>query len=422
MVYSLYMKSNIFTRISTFVFWCFIVYCGIISGLWIYERPLIGDDLFYASDLEVRGGDLLALPHLMAAIFMGCNGRWGDITNTVWLVLLPRLVTAIFAFIFAVLLPWAAVKLSGLKLKYTIPVSLLAMMIVFLLPWWDMSHLVCMINYPWGAAVVLVCLIPILGNYKLKNKWWIIGLPIAWMGAAWHEASGVPLAVGLLLWCCLDGEWNHFSPIKKWWIVAMIVGGLFTVTSPAIWNRLISKDPQEYSIVNLLLESANLSVVLFAGILSIFFVNRKLFNKLLKDNFVVFATASIVSACIVMVGGVSGRSGLFAQIFGAIALMRIMVVSGKIPYGNNAISVILAILLYLVAGCYVTQSYNRDLEVTRILKESEVVYPQDHKVAYSLIMSLPDMDQWDAASLKVYDPRYDYRVDRTDSLKLNAEK
>lgn len=170
MVYSLYMKSNIFTRISTFVFWCFIVYCGIISGLWIYERPLIGDDLFYASDLEVRGGDLLALPHLMAAIFMGCNGRWGDITNTVWLVLLPRLVTAIFAFIFAVLLPWAAVKLSGLKLKYTIPVSLLAMMIVFLLPWWDMSHLVCMINYPWGAAVVLVCLIPILGNYKLKNN------------------------------------------------------------------------------------------------------------------------------------------------------------------------------------------------------------------------------------------------------------
>lgn len=202
----------------------------------------------------------------------------------------------------------------------------------------------------------------------------------------------------------------------------MIVGGLFTVTSPAIWNRLISKDPQEYSIVNLLLESANLSVVIFAGILSIFFVNRKLFNKLLKDNFVVFATASIVSACIVMVGGVSGRSGLFAQIFGAIALMRIMVVSGKIPYGNNAISVILAILLYLVAGCYVTQSYNRDLEVTRILKEAEVVYPQDHKVAYSLIMSLPDMDQWDAASLKVYDPRYDYRVDRTDSLKLNAEK
>lgn len=106
-------------------------------------------------------------------------------------------------------------KLSGLKLRQIVPVSVMAVIMAFLLPWHDIRHIVCWINYPWGAAMVLACLVPLTDNYKMRNKWWILGIPFAGMGAAWHEASGVPLVIGLTVWCCLTHKWKQFSTIKN---------------------------------------------------------------------------------------------------------------------------------------------------------------------------------------------------------------
>ena len=415
------MKNNSY-RISALIFGAFVCYCGIISALYVYKRPLIGDDLFYVSDLNVRGGGLKALPHLMAGVYMGSNGRWGDITNTVWLSLLPRMATSIFAFIFAVLLPWASMKLSGLKVRQTIPVCAMTMIIVFLLPWHDIGHLVCWINYPWGTAIVLACLVPLIGNYKMRSKWWLLGIPLAGMGAAWHEASGVPLVAGLTAWCCLSHKWKQFPAVKKWWFIAMIAGGLFTISSPAIWNRLATKRTPEGSMLYLLFSAANMSLIVFVSIIVLWLANRRLFRRLLHDRFVVFAIASIVSGCIVMVGGVAGRAGFFAQIYGAIALMRIVSVCDRYLDYNNAISGIIALALYIAAGFYVTRMYVGSLPVFERIDEAIAVYPDNHEKAYSIIMSIPELEQWDAASLKVYDPSYDDKYDRTMSLKLHTEE
>ena len=415
------MKNSSY-RISSFLFWVFVCYCGVISALYVYQRPLIGDDLFYVSDLNVRGGGLKALPHLMAGVFMGCNGRWGDLTNTIWLTLLPRMITAIFAFIFAVLLPWASMKLSGLKLRQIVPVSGMAVIMAFLLPWHDIGHIVCWINYPWGAAIVLACLVPLTGNCKLRNKWWILGIPFAGMGAAWHEASGVPLVIGLTVWCCLTHKWKQFSTIKKWWFTAMIAGGLFTISSPAIWNRLATKGSSEGSMLYLLFSTANLSFIVSVSLIALLIANRLLLKRLLRDRFVVFATASIVSGCIVMAGGVAGRAGFFAQIYGAIALMRIISVSGWNMDYNKAMSCIIAFVLYFSAGYYLTRLYIRSLPIFDRLEEAIAIYHDNHGKAYSIVMSIPGLGEWDAASLKVYDPRYNYKYDRTISLKLHAEE
>ena len=415
------MKSSSY-RISSFLFWVFVCYCGVISALYVYQRPLIGDDLFYVSDLNVRGGGLKALPHLMAGVFMGCNGRWGDLTNTIWLTLLPRMITAIFAFIFAVLLPLASMKLSGLKLRQIVPVSGMAVIMAFLLPWHDIGHIVCWINYPWGAAIVLACLVPLTGNCKLRNKWWILGIPFAGMGAAWHEASGVPLVIGLTVWCCLTHKWKQFSTIKKWWFTAMIAGGLFTISSPAIWNRLATKGSSEGSMLYLLFSTANLSFIVFVSLIALLIANRRLLKRLLRDRFVVFATASIVSGCIVMAGGVTGRAGFFAQIYGAIALMRIVSVSGWNMDYNKRCPVIIALVLYITAGYYLTRLYIRSLPIFDRIEEAIAIYPDNHEKAYSIVMSIPDLGEWDAASLKVYDPKYNYKYDRTISLKLHAEE
>lgn len=412
--------NKTYSRISTVIFWCFVCYCGVLTGLYVYGLPLIGDDLFYSSDLDVRGGGIKALPTLMSAVYIGTNGRWGDITNTIWLTLLPRVVTAVCAFVFTILLPWASVRLCGLNIRQTVPVLLLTMVIVFLLPWWDMTYMVCLINYPWGAAVVLTSLIPLLGNCQMHSKWWIAALPVAAMGAAWHEAAGLPLAVGLGIWCCLNHEWHRFSVIKRWWFAAMICGGLFTISSPAIWRRAGSPGSPDGSIAYLLLTSANLSVILFIVIVWIIIMNKSLIRRLLQDSFVVFAIASLISACAVIVGGIEGRSGLFAQIFGAIALMRIVMLTVRPTHSNKVISTIIAVVLYVGCGYYATQKYRKTLFRSDRINEAISVYPLNHELGYSIIKSTPGTNDWDMASLKVLDPQYDFKHDRNKSLKFHA--
>lgn len=410
------------SKVTVCVFWCFAIFCGILAGAWVFRRPLIGDDLFYAGDLDAAGGGVQALPHVMAGIWTGCNSRWGDITNTVWLSLLPRFVTAAFAFIFAFLLPWTVVKLSGIGLRQSLPVALLTMAIVFLLPWWDMTHHVCMINYPWGAAIVLLCLIPLLYNCGMRSKLWIAGLPVAFMGGAWHEASGVPLVAGLLVWCLINRRWKHFTTIKKLWFSAMVAGCVFTISSPAIWHRAANTGVHDGSVAYLLLGSANVAVILLVVIITLTVSNRALLRRLLNDNFTVFAIASLLSACIVAVGGVEGRSGFFAQTFGVIALMRIYAAARREPRHAHMLPAIAAVMLYIGAGFYVADRYKQDLEVTCVLEQAIDTYPEDHETGYRLVMSTPGMEQWDAASLKVLDPRYDNAVDRNDSLSLKAEE
>ena len=410
-------------KTAIIVFRCFAALCGIVAALWVYHRPLIGDDLFYASDLEARGGGILALPHLMAGIWTGCNGRLGDITNTVWLSILPRAVTALFAFAFTVLLPWAAVKLSGLRLSQAMPVALLTAAIVFLMPWWDMSHLVCLINYPWGAAIVLVCLIPLTDNRRPHNRLWYLALPVAAAAAAWHEATGVPLVVALLCRCMVRGVWKEYTTVQKWWCVAMIAGGLFTVSSPAIWQRAAAGGEPDGSVVYLLATSANLSVILLSAIIAMAFINRDLLRRLIHDSFLLFAVASIVSTCIVIAGGVEGRSGFYSQIFAAIALTRIFVVAtGNRNLFNRPIAVYTSVLFYVLAIIYVAYSYRQDLKETETIEQAIAVYPDDHERGYEIVMSLPAMEVWDAASLKTLDPRYDPKLDRNASFTLHAEE
>ena len=66
--------------------------------------------------------------------------------------------------------------------------------------------------------------------------------------------------------------------------------------------------------------------------------------------------------------------------------------------------------------------YVGSLPVFERIDEAIAVYPDNHEKAYSIVMSIPELEQWDAASLKVYDPSYDDKYDRTMSLKLHTEE
>lgn len=410
------------STISTTFLWLFLIIAGCLSAFWWYERPLVGDDLFYALDLRQRGGQLYHLPGQMAAVWFGTNGRAGDMLNTIWLEMLPKWFTAIISFVATIILPITTIKLSGIKIKaQPVATAILVGATVWLLPWWDMSHLVCIINYPWGANLAAVCLALML-KCRMHGNWWLLGVPFAFCAGAYHEALGAPLAVGLSAWLIYNRIWHKLTTPRKVWIVSMIAGGFFTLTSPSLWDRVATEtDTESYSPFFLLVTSANLAILLVIILAVVAISNKRLFKKLAKDICLIFSIAAVGSAAIVAVGGTIGRAGFFAQLFAIIAFSRIYVITNPQCKLNHILAYLISCTIYCGATATAFSYYNHESKNTKVLQEAYDTYFADPEHAMSLVLEIDGYEQWDASSLKALDPRYDRFKDRNDSPKLSVD-
>lgn len=382
---------------------------------------MVGDDIYYALDLRQRGGQLWHMPGHMAAVWFGCNGRLGEMLIPVWIEMLPKWLASVIAFTATIILPLTIIRLAGLRQRTdALATALCVALTAWLLPWWDMGHLVCITNYPWGACVALMCLIPILEN-PMHSKWWPLGVPVAFLAGAYHEALGVPLSVGILTWILYDNrKWKEANLIKRMWVIAIVAGGIFTLSSPAIWARAARMSAHGYSPIYILMSSANLSVALLTITMGIAIFNRALLKRLMKDTWLLFFVASIASACIAAAGDAIGRSGFFAQIFSIIALGRMYVNAGT-RIKNNLLSVTISCFIYVLLTVSAIMKYARDHKTTVLLQKAYDLYLTNPSEAYDIVMSIDEYEEWDAASLKALDPRYDRLVDRNDNPRLCAE-
>ncbi len=399
----------------------FLLISGILAAIWWYTRPMVGDDIYYALDLRQRGGQLWNLPGHMAAVWFGCNGRLGEMLIPIWIEILPKWIASVIAFAATIVLPLTIIRLAGLRQRTdALATALCVALTAWLLPWWDMGHLVCITNYPWGACVALMCLIPLSENPMHGNRW-LLGIPVAFWAGAYHEALGVPLSVGIIAWILFDNrKWKAASLIKKMWFIAIVAGGVFTLSSPAIWARAARMSTHVYSPLYILMSSANLSVALLIITIAIAVLNRKLLKRLLKDTWLIFFVASIASACIAAAGDAIGRSGLFAQIFSILALGR-MYVNAGIRIKNNLLTITISCIIYVLLIVSAIMEYTRDHKTTVLLQKAYDIYPTSPAEAYDIVLSIDEYEEWDAASLKALDPRYDRLVDRNDNPHLAAD-
>ncbi len=405
-----------------FLFAAFLLFAAAIAAMWFENLPLLGDDRFYADDLARRGGGLKALPRLMAAVFTGCNGRIGDMTGTLWYAVIPRGISGVVAGLLTFALPLVIRRLGGFGARSVMGSAVIVAATVWLLPWWDMTRLVCMINYPWGAALGLACLMPLFDKSGMKSRRWWWGLPVAFAGAGWHEAFGLPLAFSLAVWTLGARRSIVWSPVKRAWLAALIFGGLFTVASPALYARIGEVREPDAPMWNLLLTSASIPCILAVALLVVAVARRALLRTMIRDGvFDVMTLSAFASTAIVLVGGVEGRSGMFAQCFALVALCRLWLLSGlRLPLGP-AVRAWLASAVYVVAAWWTLTSWQRERRTFDVMNAAIEVYPRDHNTGYMLLLSSPRCDLWDAASLKTLDPSYDDKKDRNADLWLRSE-
>lgn len=391
-------NSNLktFTAVNRGLTLSCIIAGAIICFIWWRMMPQLGDDLLFACDYEARGATPAALPGQMAGVWQGCNARMGDLLNTIWLAALPGVLTAIIAAAMIPLMILTMMRLAGCPVRSPLYPALMLAAITWMLPWWDMTHFVCFFNYPWGQALIGLALC-LFFQCRMRSRWWILLLPLPFVAAATHEALGAPLVAGFALWLLFDKNRPNLRGIKLCWLGAMILGGLFTLTSPASWQRLAASGEADASPLQLLLNTLPIVVCLLLAVIILALVRPARLKELCRSRWLLYAAIALFSAVFALAAGVEGRSGWFAQSFALIALTGLCLKIYPAERANGLTALLsLALLIMTVAG--ISCHSITGLQKADRLSAAVALYPQNPTATEQLLRQ-ESADPWDIATL-----------------------
>lgn len=296
-------------------------------GIAFRGLPLVGDDLHYHSAFlywDTLWRQWVTRMHLH---WLENNSRLGDMLNPLVLNLAPGWLRAAAAGVGAGGFFFGAMACA----RWRSPALLFTLM-VFCLPWaslW-MEH-VCMINYVMSSALAFGCLWLLLecktGKVRTVMLW--AGLPFFFIAGGMHEALGLPLALSLVVYALVEGQRRKRTEAEVWAVVAMIAGGLFSISSPGNFTRASAANSGGENVILLLFGSAFFVLILAAACVYLAIKRRREMLELVHSDWLVFALMALFPTAFLLVSGFGGRPGWFAQVFALVALMRL-------PWGINA--------------------------------------------------------------------------------------
>lgn len=127
------------------------------------------------------------------------------------------------------------------------------------------------------------------------------------MAGAFHEAAGLPVAVGLVVYNVL----NRSRPTDRLLTAFFIAGALFATLSPGIISR--AGNPREPDASPLMIAlTSDWAVILMLGAAAL---TRQSGLRLRRSPLLILFVAAVVSGVISVLSTYEGRSGMFAQLF-----------------------------------------------------------------------------------------------------------
>lgn len=338
-----------------------IIFIGIAYVIMGFHNPFLGDDLGFYYSFAAQDDCWYALPRSMYRHWIWNNARMADMLTPIGVYVMSVGLRAISNGIIISLLFYLISKLSLGKLSKN---PMLAIIIIALSAFtfrWDAiwMEFCATYNYAWGAAFALLALFLILKKSGKPGKWyWWLCIPFCFIAGAMHEAEGFPLAVGMILYCCLNKPaFTSQDLCGKLLILAFILGGFFTLSSPASYSRVGSMLQPE-SPISMLLSSAFFVLILTGCILYMIFANRILLKKLCKSPWILFASAAYISTAFMLLSQYGGRTGWYAQIFALIALSQFLLqLNPGIHLSNTLQNLIIIFLSIIIIFHYSTLVY-----------------------------------------------------------------
>lgn len=303
-----------------------LIFIGIAYAIMGFYMPALGDDLGFYYSFENQDDCWYALPRSMYRHWIWNNARMADMITPIGLYIMPlwlrALTYGIFTSAFFYLITNFSIKNTRQKYFYSI---IIIALIAFTFRWDAIWMEYCATyNYIWSSVLTLFALMLILKHNPGSDSWyWWLSIPLCFIATAMHEAAGLPMAVGMIIWLCVSGFFNRQKIVGKLMILAFICGGVFTITSPASYSRVGSMLQPE-PVLDMLLFSAGYVVLLIIAIAALLIYNRSLLKSLVQSEWIIFTIAALCSTGFMLLSQYGGRTGWFAQVFSLIALFQII--------------------------------------------------------------------------------------------------
>lgn len=201
-----------------------------------YYTPLYGDDLTYKSFFEgpsTRWTGPLGWLRWLWMHWNSINGRLGNFV-IIPLLALPQGLRAVVAAGFLGLFFWAPCRLVARFTGRRAQVATMAMtaLLVAGMPWYDsMCLFIGQTNYVWAGAFVIMALLLLMRRRPVRYR--LAAALFCAVAGAFHEAAGLPVAVGLVVYNVL----NRSRPTDRLLTAFFIAGALFATLSPGIISR-----------------------------------------------------------------------------------------------------------------------------------------------------------------------------------------
>lgn len=291
-------------------------------GFWI---PPLGDDLGFIESFKSQNDCWYSFPRYMYQAWLWNNARMADILNPIGYIFMPLWMQAVINGIIVGLMYYLTICLSS---EWQQKSPFIPVLIVFILTFamrWDgiWMEYNTFYNYIWSSTFVMLSLLFLYSDHSQSPKWycWLM-LPFCFIASAMHEAIGLPTAASLVLLSLLTPFFKEASILRRLSLIAMILGGVFTITSPGNFRRLGSMMQPESSI-QILLGSAVFVGILLLLCVFLFICRKPLFRSLVHSKWIVYVGISVFSSGFMLLSGFGGRTGWFAQLFAVIAVFNV---------------------------------------------------------------------------------------------------
>lgn len=345
-----------------------VAYCAL--GFMI---PPVGDDLGFISSFQSQNDCWYAFPRYVYRAWIWNNARLADMLNPLGYVYSPLWLQALSNGVMVGLMYWFALKLS---LNLSRQNTIIAVLIIFLLTFamrWDgiWMEYNTFYNYIWSSALGMGALLFLFSKYSQSGRWyWWLMLPVCFIAGGMHEALGMPLALSLIIYVIVTPFFKKSTPLRKLSFIAMVTGGLFTLTSPASYGRIGSMLQPE-STFFIISGSAIFVVILILLVFYLLIFKKSELYSLIHSPWIVYVGIAFVSSGFMLLSGYGGRTGWFAQLFAIIAVFKIL---DKFRFAinhwvDNIGSVILGIIIVLHLWMVVEWQYKLSEETRDVIEE-----------------------------------------------------
>ena len=345
-----------------------------ISHVLIYSfMPYTCDDYWYMTPLrEYCMGIDASFPaeglwNCWSSHYLHDNIRLANVVFTFFL-LIPKIIPSIISGLLVGVMLWLGAKVSNINDCNPLLLAMMALLLSFLLPWYEQMFTLCFaFNYIWASVLMLMLAYIFFYREKLPGVVWsfLLGLIVG----AWHEGFSVPLLCGFVVYAILCRRIINRRHIAM--MLGLVVGILWLANAPGLQMNMGYKIKSlELTAILRKLLLYHVPLLLLTGSVIIALISRSTRKLIFDPLFVALVSICIVGVMLNLMINVGVRTGWVGYLFGIIATIYLWKKMKTAKYGQTktivkrilAIAVSLFLLAHYVVVIYYAIKINTEFE------------------------------------------------------------